>query len=189
MSIDALYKELMGTGPSPDYVMKQLHPIPDAQVVNRVEFILSACKGKKVLDIGSSGFLRGLLKEHCTLTGLDRVPGSDIQCDVEKDELPDGEFDIIIAGEIIEHLSNPGVFLDKLKKYTCPVIITVPNAFGDNSARTGIENVNLEHVAWYSYHTLKSLVERHGYAIEEWNWQHGKPYTAEGLIFVVKKEG
>ena len=187
-NLDALYKEITRSHPTPEYIEKQLHPIPDTKAVNRVEFIVSQCKGKKVLDIGSSGFLRGILKPICELTGIDKQATSDIQCDVEKDPMPDGEFELIVAGEILEHLSNPGMFLDNLKKYSCPIIITVPNAFSDNSGRTGIENVNPEHVAWYSYNTLKTLMERHGYEVTEWYWQHGQPYTAEGLIFVVRRK-
>lgn len=187
-NLDALYKEITGTQQPPEYVKKQLHPIPDTKVVNRVDFILQSCKGKKVLDIGSSGFLRVLLKQICTLTGIDKTDEGDIKCDVEKDPMPDGEYDLVVAGEILEHLSNPGMFLDNLKRYDCPIIITVPNAFSNNSGRTGIENVNPEHVAWYSFHTLKTLVERHGYDIQGWYWQHGKQYTAEGLIFVVRRK-
>ena len=186
-NLDTLYNEITSQKVSDEYRVKQLHPIPDADTVDRVQFILKQCKGKKVLDIGSSGPLRETLKQHCTLTGLDKKEGADIVCDVEKDKMPDGDYDLIVAGEVIEHLSNPGAFLDKLKKYNCDILITVPNAFSPNSAIVGIENVNLEHVAWYSYHTLKALVERHGYTILEWHWQNGKKYIAEGIIFVVRR--
>lgn len=185
MSIEALYREITSQGPTAEYVAKQLHPIPYAKVVDRIEFIAGKVKGKAVLDIGSSGLLRDVLKEVCKLTGIDKDAGSDIRCDVEFEPMPEGDYDIVVAGEILEHLSNPGMFLDNLKRYSCPIIITVPNAFSHNSGRTGTENVNPEHVAWYSFNTLKALVERHGYKVDEWYWQNGKPYTAEGLIFVV----
>ncbi len=41
-----------------------------------------------------------------------------------------GKFDYIIAGELIEHLSNPGLFLDGLSKHLAPhgkIILTTPN--------------------------------------------------------------
>jgi hypothetical protein len=166
------------------YSEKMIHPIPDTKVLDRVKFILDRCKGKKVIDIGGSGPMSKLLKEVAYTTTVDRKD-ADICLDVEKDELPKGEYDIILCGEILEHLSNAGIFLDKLHKYNLPIIITVPNAFGNNRARVGIENVNKEHVAWYSYYTLKVLIERHGFTLYEWYWYNGKPYTAEGIIFVI----
>lgn len=168
-----------------DYDEKMIHPIPDTVVVDRAIFLVGICKGKRVLDIGGSGPLSELLKEIAYTTTVDRWD-ADICLDVEKDDLPQGDYDIILCGEILEHLSNAGAFLDKLHAtYYRPIIITVPNAFGNNRARIGIENVNSEHVAWYSYHTLKVLIERHGFTLHEWYWYNGKPYVAEGLIFVI----
>lgn len=167
-----------------DYISRMMHPIPDTTVVEREKWIADRVKGKRVLDIGASGYLGELVKKVAHQTSVDRT-NANYCIDVEKDNLPDGEYDYILCGEIIEHLSNPGIFLDKLKKYKCPIIISVPNAFGNNRGRIGIENVNKEHVAWYSYHTLLTLIERHGYRLFEWYWYKGKPYTAEGIIFVI----
>lgn len=94
--------------------------------------------------------------------------------------------ELIIAGEIIEHLSNAGHFLDLLREYGVPVILTTPNAFttvGRQYLTKNIESVNREHVAWYSYHTLKTLIERHRFRLVEWFWYNGQPLYAEGLIF------
>lgn len=170
-----------------EYVDRMVHPIPEVPVMDRVRYILNICKGKRVLDIGGSGPMSQMLKEVANTTTVDR-DNADICLNVEKDDLPQGKYDIIICGEILEHLSNAGMFLDKLHKYNLPIILTVPNAFGNNSARIGVENVNKEHVAWYSYHTLKVLVERHGFIVTEWYWYNGKPYTAEGLIFVLRRK-
>jgi hypothetical protein len=167
-----------------DYDEKMIHPIPDTTVVDRPHYIVEKCRGKKVLDIGGSGPMSQWLKNIASTTTVDRQD-ADICLNVERDDLPQGEYDIILCGEILEHLSNAGAFLDKLHKYNLPIIITVPNAFGNNRARVGIENVNKEHVAWYSYYTLKVLIERHGFTLYEWYWYNGKPYTAEGIIFVI----
>jgi hypothetical protein len=67
-----------------------------------------------------------------------------------------------------------------------PVILTTPNArsiAGYKWGDRGTECVNKDHVAWYSYHTLKTLIERHGFELRFWGWYNGEPYTAEGLIF------
>ena len=50
----------------------------------------------------------------------------------------------------------------------------------------GVENVNIAHTMWFSWRTLKTLVERYNYDIKEWAWYHGDPLFAEGLVFVVR---
>ena len=119
------------------------------------EFLESKSKGKRVLDCGAAGeegigddsayWLHGHIKKNADyVLGFDiekkaveklRKNGYNIvQGDCENLKL-DGvgkEFDLAFAGEIIEHLSKPGDFLDGLKKYLKKdgeVIITTPNAF------------------------------------------------------------
>lgn len=194
------------SGPSEEYRRKQLHAVPEAKVVNREEFILSRVAGKVVLDIGASGRMHEAICKAARFTyGIDRPCGKpwgqsdvvlggrcNIYLDLDLDErLPRyDEVEIIVCGEVIEHLSNPGWFLKRLRGgYRCPVIITVPNAFCDSGRRQlegGIENVNSDHVAYYSFHTLSELVRREGYKIREHYWYNGRPRFAEGLIFVVE---
>jgi hypothetical protein len=191
-------------GPSEEYRRKQLHPVPDAKVVDREAFILERVAGKAVLDIGASGRMHQAIVETAKRCyGIDRPPvgwsdvagphrvGDDFGIDLDdySAELPKLDVQIVICGEVIEHLSNPGQFLQKLQSYRCPVIITVPNAFNDGCRRTlerGVENVNNDHVAWYSFHTLSELVRREGYEVKEHYWYTGRPRFAEGLIFVVE---
>jgi hypothetical protein len=90
---------------------------------------------------------------------------------------------------VLEHLTNPGYFLQQLRVLGAPIIITVPNAFseaGRHWAAQARECVNVDHVAWYSWRTLKTLVERCGYEVREWYWYNGQPRFAEGLVFVVE---
>ena len=97
---------------------------------------------------------------------------------------------MIVCGEVLEHLSNPGHFLTALRATypTVLVLITVPNAFATAGAAwlvtKGRENVNKEHVCYYSYTTLKELLRRARYAITEHAWYGGTPYVSEGLIVV-----
>lgn len=183
--------------PRAAYEAKQLHRVPDAPVVSREEFLLERCAGKLVLDIGASGPMHdAIVKVAKECWGLDRVSGPKvIACDLD-DDLPNIPWDssyaapeIIVCGEVLEHLSNPGRFLGKLRSAypSVLVVITVPNAFSDAARKhlaNGIECVNLDHVCYYSYTTLKELVSRSGYAIRSWRWYNGKPMFAEGLIFV-----
>lgn len=178
---------------SADYLDRMLHQIPDAVVVDRARFIVAKCNGRRVLNLGSaSGQLHYLIKQVATgVVGVDRVKGSDVVCDL--DENPNRLLEIVppeivVCGEIIEHLANPGNLLKTLRKFACPVLITVPNAFSSASAKHlqgGYENVNLGHVAWYSWRTLKTLVERYKFAVKEFHYYGGIPRTSEGLIMVV----
>jgi hypothetical protein len=44
----------------------------------------------------------------------------------------------------------------------------------------------VDHCYWFSWRTLKTLVERAGYAVAEFHWYGpGEPGFSEGLIFVL----
>ena len=184
-----------------EYHDKMFHDIPNTECADRAVFILQKCLDKTVLDIGCIGELHKKIEEVAKeVWGIDKED-SDLKnywkVDIEKDGnflkiVADKEFDIIICGEILEHLSNPGFFLEKLKNCNCPIVITVPNAFSNGSGgwlTKGKECVNAEHVAWYSYYTLKNLVERYGYKVEEFYWAGEPHYFSEGIIMVIKQGG
>lgn len=199
MSIDDLVLSLQRGGRivDPGYAAKMLHPIPTTTVVNREQSIISAVKGKVILDIGCSGPLHKAIEKVAKKSfGIDIV---DVDCDnfnlcnIETDPFPEiNDVQLIICGEVIEHLSNPGIVLEKLKKYDCPILFTVPNAFSEVGAlhiKRGIENVNPEHVAYYSHKTFTTLLSRHGYAVNSFWWYGGKPLVSEGMIFLAKATG
>jgi hypothetical protein len=176
------------------YDAKMLHTIPPAPAVDREVYILECVKGKVVLDIGASGPMHEAIKQTAKdCYGIDlHAPAGDHYFSINLDtaaSLPSIEgLEIVVAGEVLEHLDNAGHFLDLLRKYDCPIILTVPNAFnmvGFNSAKIGTEIVNPEHVCYYSYWTLTVLLKKHGFRTIEWMWHRGKPNTAEGLIFLV----
>jgi 2-polyprenyl-3-methyl-5-hydroxy-6-metoxy-1,4-benzoquinol methylase len=86
----------------------------------------------------------------------------------------DEKFDIIIAGEVLEHVSNMGIFLDSIKS-VCDdnslILITVPNfapikrifrLFWFN------EVVHPDHVCYFSVSTLSSLFDKNGLEPIEW---------------------
>ena len=196
-----LYDEVaqMG-GLSPEYYDKMVHKVPDAPVFDRSEYLLKACRGKVILDVGASGpmsfALQDAAKEYHAV-GIDGNPGLTNYHRIDLDNYDKYTFpvieglDLIIAGEILEHLSNPGRLLNRLRAFGVQVIVTVPNAFSTSGIKQmakGIELVNKEHVSWYSYHTLKTLVERHRFNILLWAWYNGKPLLAEGLIFHLEPE-
>jgi len=200
-TIDDLRESLARPTPKvrdPGYVAKMMHEVPESTVVDRAKFVLERVRGKRVLEFGATGKLHDEVRKVASYYfGVDRessvqVAGFDLD-DVSKAHLPaDSVFpEIILCGEVLEHLGNPQWFLTRLRRQyaSLPVIITVPNALTKIGLRhidQGTENVNIDHVAYYSYRTLRTLLERVGYGIECFHWYGGDPYTAEGLIVVTK---
>lgn len=90
-------------------------------------------------------------------------------------------FEVVVAGDVLEHLSNPGHALDEIRRLVRSdgeLIVTCPNAFGaPNFVRfaLGRYQEGLDHVQSYNKHTLAQLLERHGFsgtrlwtAIDHW---------------------
>ena len=212
-TIDALRESLaqpVSPVRSPEYIAKMMHEVPKSQTVDRAQFILEHVKGKRVLEFGASGPMHeAVVKAAAKCVGVDREAGDGVMA-FDLDEIQHynlGEWqmtglpqfnplgielpEVILCGEVVEHLTNPGYFLQRLKATYpgVPVLITVPNAFaaaGQRHIRNGVENVNLDHTCWFSYRTLKTLLERYGYEITSFFWYNGEPFTAEGLIVVAR---
>jgi hypothetical protein len=201
-SIDALRESLGAPAKKardPAYVKKMIHPVPQAATVDRAQFVLARATGKAVLHVGASGELHAaMLRVAARVHGLDlngngaEIVGVDLDNVHGSPPKFDG-IDLVVCGEVLEHLGNPLNLLRHLRAdYPgVPVIVTVPNAFSDiarkHMERDDVENVNVDHVAWYSWRTLKTLVERAGYAVAEHHWYgHGKPGLTEGLVFVLE---
>lgn len=174
------------------------------KLVQRLDFIREICRGKKVLHLGctnypytteaiDSGMLLHFELEKIAgdVTGFDfDQAGIDIlakhgtqklyRADLEKlDEVELNEtFDVIIAGEMIEHLNNPGLFLDGIKRFMTRetlLVITTINAYcgmrffiyGLRGGGGYSEPVHPDHVAYYSYSTLTLLLKRHSLNIDK----------------------
>ncbi len=170
--------------------------------VAKEEFILRLASGRSVLHLGCVGFTDLAIGDrvrsakqslHWKLTQLSETVGVDrsvavidgyrelgvftniVAGDVERlDELQlTRKFDVVVAGDIIEHLSNPGRMLDGIKRFcngNTDVVITTPNAFGaPNFLRYSVGKFRegAEHVMSFNEQNLVSLLNRHGYSICE----------------------
>lgn len=173
-------------------------------LVQRVKFLKDACRSKSVLHLGCTNWpytseaiesgmllhaeLHGIASElygfDFDQRGIDELSASGVtdlyRADLERlGEVPiDRKFDIIVAGEMIEHLNNPGLFLSGIQRFMSPetrLLITTINAYcgmrfllyGLRGKRGKAEPVHPDHVAYYSYATLKLLIERHGLLVED----------------------
>jgi 2-polyprenyl-3-methyl-5-hydroxy-6-metoxy-1,4-benzoquinol methylase len=82
-------------------------------------------------------------------------------------------FQVVWAGELIEHLSCAGGFLDAARRHLEPdgvLVLTTPNAFAVSNfvyRVGGRPRVNKGHTCWYDETTLCQLLRRHGYEILE----------------------
>jgi 2-polyprenyl-3-methyl-5-hydroxy-6-metoxy-1,4-benzoquinol methylase len=85
---------------------------------------------------------------------------------------PDVRFDLIIAGDVIEHLPNPGLFLASCAERLTPtgrILLTTVNAFGVArfvKALLNHEAVHPEHTAYYSHRTISRLCAMCGMQVE-----------------------
>jgi SAM-dependent methyltransferase len=178
--------------------------VPSFSLVQRIDFLKSLCRERSVLHLGctnwpyreqSSGderFLHHVLSKSASeLWGLD----SDIEgltalneqgvenlhrADLENLAAAsiDRTFDVIVAGEVIEHLSNPGLFLEGVKRFMradTDLVITTVNAYcafrlaiyGLRGHQGRSEPVHPDHVAYYSYNTLAHAGRRAGLSLEK----------------------
>jgi 2-polyprenyl-3-methyl-5-hydroxy-6-metoxy-1,4-benzoquinol methylase len=91
--------------------------------------------------------------------------------DLRRLDLPPA--DLVIAGEVIEHLDDPGSFLDGLHALVAPggaLVVTTPNAAGwlnPLAALVGFEINHPDHVATYTWRTLSNQMDRHGWQAVE----------------------
>lgn len=169
---------------------------------DRQNFVVERCGGRRVLHVGcvdaellEDRFVRGELLHARIAAVADDVWGVDIDengiqflrehgfknvsvgdvCEPGwMAPLAGREFDLVIATEVIEHLSNPGVFLDSLKGVLqsdrTEIVISVPNAFRVATLLNlfrNMEYVHPDHNYWFSYHTITNLLRKHGFAAEE----------------------
>lgn len=86
----------------------------------------------------------------------------------------DLKFDLIFAGDIIEHLSNPGLFLDSCTRNLKPdgkLIITTPNCFGFFNLTEKISKdeptVNKDHTCYFNKKTLTQLLAKNNWQVDD----------------------
>jgi 2-polyprenyl-3-methyl-5-hydroxy-6-metoxy-1,4-benzoquinol methylase len=137
-----------------------------------------------------------------TLTGIDIDPDG---VEILREHLPDHEivvgdacllrdhfgdrrFDFIIAGDVIEHIANPGHFVAACVGQLSPngvVVFTTINAFGIArflQALLNHEAVHPDHVAYYSTKTLATLLRRDQLTILESGYYRAEPLS--GVISI-----
>jgi 2-polyprenyl-3-methyl-5-hydroxy-6-metoxy-1,4-benzoquinol methylase len=162
----------------------------------------------RVLDVGcSSGYLaRRLVERGGTVVGIDvdeqaaeearDVCEQVLVGDVETIELPfeDASFDVVLCGDVIEHLRRPDAFLRRMRPLIRPggrLVLTTPNIanwsirlallFGRwRYTRRGI--LDRTHTHLFTRRTLIETLHETGYRIVEFDFT--APVPLIGTVFV-----
>jgi len=174
--------------------LEMVHRLPPARLVDRFDYLCDLVRGRRVVHVGFVDAGCQLLNEQsgawlhehlattaAELVGLDldaagvddaRRRGYDahtVDCrDVEAIRalnLPAA--DVVVAGEVIEHLDDPGSFLDGVHALVAPgglLVVTTPNATGLVNAAALLGNYEVnhpDHVVMYTCATLDAMLTRH----------------------------
>ena len=158
------------------------------------DFLSQYVKGRSVLDVGCVDHSSSVeqeehwLHKHLALNagsilGLDilesevevlRQRGYEVSCGDANTIFLNRTFDVVVAGEIIEHVENPGAFLCNMARHLSAqgrLVITTPHPFFllhffESIFSCVDRRWNPQHVAWYCPFTLENLLRRTGLEVE-----------------------
>jgi hypothetical protein len=182
---------------------------------DREAFILQACRDKDVVHVGfaDSPYTKKKIQDNSllhlkikkiasSLYGIDvdtkamniykNMTGDDnfSYYDLENDGMftkKINKIDLILLGEILEHLPNPGIALRNLhgicRKYDAEALITVPNAFflgGMSLAVEGYEGVHPHHYYYFTPVTVTRLLKYAGFKKIDIKFYHGATKDKKG---------
>jgi 2-polyprenyl-3-methyl-5-hydroxy-6-metoxy-1,4-benzoquinol methylase len=161
---------------------------------SRIKILNEIIKGKSIAHFGAADhpFTRERLDDHSllhyklnkncvnlkafdiSLEGLEILEKNGYEseyCDINS-SVPDLDgIDLVVFGEIIEHLGSPQAALENIGKGMisgAQILVSTPNAFyGQNfiNAFFNIENVHPDHLMSFTPITLKKIMEESGFEL------------------------
>lgn len=180
-----------------------MRKISKSKIIKRDEWLVEACRGKKVLHIGCTDHPiteDKILNNQLLHMKLGEVATEIIGLDTDKEgiktlsklmpnqtfivhsaeeidscqELQGKFFDVIVAADVIEHLSNIGLFLAGVKSLLQPngsLLISTPQSFSIKRMIPmfflGYEYVHPDHIAYFSVATLSCLLSRYDMKLKQ----------------------
>jgi SAM-dependent methyltransferase len=160
------------------------------------DIVIPLMTGRSVLDVGSIGHSYvgrkdyknwnfAIIQQHAAkVKGFDilvddvalaRADGFDIDVGDAETYLASDTYEVVFAGDLIEHLSNPGLFLNCAYKNLAndgTLVLSTPNTYSLSKLvrvvlrRTNEPPVNPEHTFYFTPQTLQQLLVRHGFRVE-----------------------
>ncbi len=183
MPPEAALDEAYAAAQSADYVAEEAgQRATAAAVLARVE---AHVKGRRLLDLGCwVGFLLAQARSRgWEATGVEPSDfassfarerlGLDVRtADLFGAGLPDGAFDAVVLGDVLEHLPRPGEALDRVAALLAPggvLCLMLPDAGSRVARAMGARwwSVIPTHVQYFTRTSLRRLLERHGYRVLE----------------------
>jgi hypothetical protein len=186
-----------------------LEKLKVARPVDRIAYVRGICTGRTVLDLGAMDETayaakqgRGtwlheeIAKVAARVIGLDNssvIPASGLRTGdrsmIHRGDIHDLQGflfsqqvspDVVVAGELIEHVPNPLAFLRSISALPSlrgkTLVLTTPNATALHNCVAGLamrESTHPDHLCILSYKTLNTLFIRSGFA----DWEI-RPYYA-----------
>lgn len=184
-------------------------------IVDREGYLAQLAAGLNVLDVGvvahtpeayeSPAWLhRRIAQSAKTCTGVDilerevqqlRSLGFNVLCRDICTQPLEQTFDLIVCGELIEHLDAPGPLFAGCAKMLEPggrMVLSTPNPWFLTYALKGLFECaplvdSADHVAWFDPATLCELGMRHGFRLDRYTGVRvTKTYTGKaGLLFAL----
>jgi len=178
-----------------------LERVKVSRPVDRLSFLEAHVRGKAIFDLGAldetayqskqtttSWLHARLCRTASNVVGIDnsriipdeglRTSGNGVIIRADIFDLRDvteqfGPPEVIVAGELIEHLPNTSEFLRSLKASAylkgAQLLVTTPNACCWHNTLVGLagrESMHKDHLQIYSYKTLRTLFESNGFDVE-----------------------
>ena len=158
-----------------------------------VDWLLEKVHGRTCLDVGAvehdlsyterpTWKHKKLVEQASKVVGVDVLEesvnilnqrGYDIRlCDATSEEYLEEQFDIVVMGDVIEHVANPIDLIRFGIRHLKPggeVIVKTPNVFYKDHIKKFIKNrafVNLEHMAWFTPTMMLEIARRAGCSLE-----------------------
>jgi SAM-dependent methyltransferase len=165
-----------------------------ARFRDKIEWVLRRAAGKHVLYIGSVDESADSFRKHeaaharvqrsaATLVGIYRSDAQVAQlraagCDARVGDVEDlhldRTFDVVVAVDNIEHVSNAGRFVSSMERHVAAggvLLVSTPNPCSLvrilEVLALGQSRANVNHTCWYTRQVLDQLVRRHGLRVEE----------------------
>jgi 2-polyprenyl-6-hydroxyphenyl methylase/3-demethylubiquinone-9 3-methyltransferase len=184
-------------------------------VERRVAYLQDLARGKRVLDIGvvehelrsrdnPQWLHRNLVDVAAACTGVDIAPvevaalaneGYDVRVhDVTESPL-DEQFDVIVAGEVIEHVGRPEAVLHNAATMLAPggrLVVTTPNPYMLHRALHGLRGTfgdSADHVALFGPSQMLEVGRRAGLELDAWRGVKLKlmPSTRQRVVGELRK--